>query len=92
MFKPQAAFSGFSVNDQAKSKEFYTGILGLKVDDGPMGLTLHLPGGATVFVYPKKDHVPATSESGRIGIFGTRGTARMAPRNRAAGASRHLVR
>ena len=33
MFKPQAAFSGFSVNDQAKAKEFYTGILGLKVDD-----------------------------------------------------------
>ena len=60
MFKPQAAFSGFSVNDQAKAKEFYSGILGLKVDDGPMGLTLHLPGGATVFVYPKKDHVPAT--------------------------------
>ena len=25
-----------------------------------MGLTLHLPGGSTVFVYPKKDHVPAT--------------------------------
>jgi catechol 2,3-dioxygenase-like lactoylglutathione lyase family enzyme len=60
MFKPQAAFSGFSVNDQAKAKEFYTGTLGLKVDDGPMGLTIHLPGGATVYAYPKKDHVPAT--------------------------------
>ncbi len=60
MFKPQAAFSDFSVNDQAKAREFYTGTLGLKVDDGPMGLTLHLPGGATVYAYPKKDHVPAT--------------------------------
>ena len=60
MFNPQAAFSGFSVNDQARAKEFYTGILGLKVDDSHMGLTIHLPGGSTVFVYPKKDHVPAT--------------------------------
>ena len=60
MFSPQAAFSGFSVNDTAKAKEFYSGILGLKVEDGPMGLTIHLPGGSTVYVYPKKDHVPAS--------------------------------
>jgi catechol 2,3-dioxygenase-like lactoylglutathione lyase family enzyme len=60
MFKAQAAFSGFSVSDQAKTREFYSEVLGLKVDDGPMGLTLHLPGGGTVFAYSKKDHVPAT--------------------------------
>ena len=33
MFQAKAAFSGFSVNDLAKAKEFYAGTLGLKVDD-----------------------------------------------------------
>ena len=60
MFKPRTAFSGFSVNNLAQAREFYTGILGLKVDSGAMGLTLHLPGGATVFVYAKDNHQPAT--------------------------------
>lgn len=60
MFKARGAFSGFSVDSLAKAKEFYTGTLGLKVDDQAMGLRLHLPGGATVFVYPKEDHQPAT--------------------------------
>ena len=58
--KVKAAFSGFSVNDLAKSNEFYTKTLGLKVDDEGMGLSLHLPGGGTVFIYPKPDHQPAT--------------------------------
>jgi catechol 2,3-dioxygenase-like lactoylglutathione lyase family enzyme len=60
MFTPRAAFSGFSVDDLAKAKEFYSGILGLKVDDQGMGLNLHLPGGGSVFVYPKANHLPAT--------------------------------
>ena len=60
MFKAKAAFSGFSVNDLAKAKEFYTNTLGLKVDDEGVGLRLHLPGGVTVFAYPKDDHQPAT--------------------------------
>ena len=60
MFKAKAAFSGFSVNDLARAKEFYTEALGLKVDDEGAGLSLHLPGGATVFAYPKDDHQPAT--------------------------------
>ena len=58
--KVKAAFSGFSVNDLAKSNEFYTKTLGLKVDDEGMGLSLHLPDGGTVFIYPKPDHQPAT--------------------------------
>jgi catechol 2,3-dioxygenase-like lactoylglutathione lyase family enzyme len=58
--KVKAAFSGFSVDDLAKSKEFYTMTLGLKVDDEGVGLRLHLPGGGTVFLYPKNDHLPAT--------------------------------
>jgi catechol 2,3-dioxygenase-like lactoylglutathione lyase family enzyme len=60
MFTPRAAFSGFSVDDIAKAQEFYSGILGLKVDKNVMGLTLHLPKGATVFVYSKDNHQPAT--------------------------------
>jgi catechol 2,3-dioxygenase-like lactoylglutathione lyase family enzyme len=60
MFTAKAAFSGFSVDDLAKAKEFYSGVLGLTVDDQGMGLNLHLPGGGSVFVYPKADHQPAT--------------------------------
>jgi catechol 2,3-dioxygenase-like lactoylglutathione lyase family enzyme len=60
MFKPMAAFSGFSVDDKEKAKTFYTKTLGLVVGSDTMGLTLHLPGGATVFVYPKDNHQPAT--------------------------------
>jgi catechol 2,3-dioxygenase-like lactoylglutathione lyase family enzyme len=57
----KTAFSGFSVNDLEKAKAFYTETLKLKVDDQKgMGLNLHLPGGATVFIYGKADHVPAT--------------------------------
>jgi len=60
MFKAKAAFSGFSVDDLAKTKEFYTETLGLTVDDEGVGVRLQLPGGAGVFAYPKKDHQPAT--------------------------------
>jgi len=60
MFQAKTAFSGFSVNDLAKAKEFYAGTLGLKVDDEGVGMRLHLPGGGTVFAYPKDDHQPAT--------------------------------
>jgi catechol 2,3-dioxygenase-like lactoylglutathione lyase family enzyme len=60
MFKAKAAFSGFSVDDLAKSKEFYRETLGLKVDEEGVGVRLHLPGGGTVFAYPKDDHQPAT--------------------------------
>jgi catechol 2,3-dioxygenase-like lactoylglutathione lyase family enzyme len=58
--KAKAAFSGFSVNDLAKSKEFYTETLGLKVDNEGVGMRIQLPGGGTVFFYPKDDHQPAT--------------------------------
>lgn len=61
MFEPRGAFSGFSVDDLATAEAFYSGTLGLSVEDaGGMGLTLHLPGGASVFVYAKADHRPAT--------------------------------
>jgi catechol 2,3-dioxygenase-like lactoylglutathione lyase family enzyme len=61
MFQSKSAFSGFSVKDTAAAKAFYTDKLGLQVDDGEMGMTLHLPNSeATVFVYPKENHEPAT--------------------------------
>lgn len=61
MLKDSKAFSGYSVKDVKKAREFYEGVLGLKVSeqDG-MGLDLHLDGGRHVFLYPKDDHKPAT--------------------------------
>jgi predicted enzyme related to lactoylglutathione lyase len=60
MFKAQAAFSGFSVDDQAKAKDFYTKTLGLELSDESMGLNFKLPGGGGLFIYPKDGHRPAT--------------------------------
>ena len=61
LFKHSKAFSGFSVNDLQKAKQFYQDILGLEVFDNPMGLIgLNLEGGHPVMIYPKPDHVPAT--------------------------------
>jgi catechol 2,3-dioxygenase-like lactoylglutathione lyase family enzyme len=61
MFQPKGAFSGFSVNDLAKAKEFYSATLGLRVEDEPAGLSLHVPGRErAILIYPKPDHQPAT--------------------------------
>ncbi len=60
MLQPSKAFSGFSVNDIQKAKDFYSNTLGLKITE-PMGqLSLQLSEGNHVFVYEKRDHVPAT--------------------------------
>jgi Predicted ring-cleavage extradiol dioxygenase len=61
MFKHTKAFSGFSVNDLQKAKNFYGNVLGLQVTDNPMGLIeLHVEGSHNILVYPKPDHTPAT--------------------------------
>ena len=61
MLTNSKAFSGFSVDDTQKAKEFYGRTLGLEVKDEPMGtLGLHLAGGNTVLIYPKPNHSPAT--------------------------------
>jgi catechol 2,3-dioxygenase-like lactoylglutathione lyase family enzyme len=60
MFQAKAAFSGFSVDDLAKATAFYRETLGFNVTEEAAGMRLHLPGGSTVFVYPKADHQPAT--------------------------------
>jgi catechol 2,3-dioxygenase-like lactoylglutathione lyase family enzyme len=60
MLKDSHAFSGFSSNDIPKAQEFYAMTLGLEVTEANGLLTLHLAGGATVIIYPKDDHEPAT--------------------------------
>jgi len=60
VLKDSRAFSGFSVDDVPKAKEFYSGTLGVKVSEENGMLTLHLAGATTVLVYPKADHKPAT--------------------------------
>jgi predicted enzyme related to lactoylglutathione lyase len=61
MFKDTKAFSGFSVNDLQKAKEFYHGILGLEISENEMGiLTLHFSGATKIIIYPKPNHEPAT--------------------------------
>ncbi|MGS2591754.1 VOC family protein [Streptomyces hebeiensis] len=54
------AFSGFAVNDIEEAKRFYTGTLGLEVTEEHGLLHLLLGGGASVLVYPKPEHTPAT--------------------------------
>ena len=60
MFKDVGAYSGFSVNDISKAKDFYEGTLGLDVAEANGSLQLKLGGGGSVFVYPKENHEPAT--------------------------------
>ena len=60
MLGDSKAFSGFSVNDIGKAKEFYGRTLGLKVSESNGLLTLHLAGGNNVLIYPKPNHTPAT--------------------------------
>lgn len=60
MFAPRTAFSGYSVDDLTKAKDFYTQVLGLRLTDESMGLNFDLPRGGHLFVYPKENHQPAT--------------------------------
>lgn len=60
MFGSAKAFSGFSVDDVPRAKEFYGQTLGLEVSEANDILEMHLGGGGTVIAYPKDDHTPAT--------------------------------
>jgi predicted enzyme related to lactoylglutathione lyase len=60
MFSPSAAFSGFTVNDMAQAKEFYSTMLGLTFKDDVGGTQIELPGGNKVWMYQKDDHQPAS--------------------------------
>ncbi|TDE00768.1 VOC family protein [Jiangella asiatica] len=60
MFKDAKAFSGFSVNDIPRAKEFYGQTLGLDVSEENDALMLNIAGGNPILVYPKDNHTPAT--------------------------------
>lgn len=62
MFAKTKAFSGFSVDDRGRAKEFYGETLGLEVSEGEMEmlLELHIEGGNDILVYEKPDHQAAT--------------------------------
>ncbi len=59
MLEKSKAFSGFSVNDTQKAKEFYSRTLGLEISESNGLLKLHLAGGTMVLIYPKPNHLPA---------------------------------
>jgi catechol 2,3-dioxygenase-like lactoylglutathione lyase family enzyme len=60
MLENSKAFSGFSVDDVPKAKDFYSNTLGLRVTEAHGRLTLHFAGDREAFVYPKPNHAPAT--------------------------------
>ena len=61
MFKDTKAFSGFSVDDVERAKEFYGETLGMSVSEENGILTLEIGGERPVIAYPKGDaHEPAS--------------------------------
>jgi catechol 2,3-dioxygenase-like lactoylglutathione lyase family enzyme len=60
MFENTKAFSGFSVDDLGRAKQFYGETLGLKVSEENGIVTLHIAGDRDTIIYPKDDHTPAT--------------------------------
>lgn len=63
MIQNSKAFSGFSVNDLAKAREFYGKTLGLNVYDDkrmPDLLNLQINEGNIILIYPKPNHTSAT--------------------------------
>ncbi|RCS63181.1 VOC family protein [Microbacterium sp. JB110] len=62
MFENSDAFSGMSSDDIAASHTFYEDVLGLTVKDEGMGglISVQLPKGGAVLIYPKENHEPAT--------------------------------
>lgn len=62
MLQHSKAFSGFSVDNTQKAKQFYGETLELEVSENQkMGiLTLYISGGNQIIIYPKSNHTPAT--------------------------------
>ncbi|WP_114938137.1 VOC family protein [Mucilaginibacter endophyticus] len=63
MLEESKAFSGFSVDDPAKAKAFYAGVLGLNVTEVPEMeglLNLNINGSTPILIYTKPNHTPAT--------------------------------
>jgi catechol 2,3-dioxygenase-like lactoylglutathione lyase family enzyme len=60
MLKDSKAFSGFSVDDIPRAKEFYGETLGLDVSEENGMLTLQITPDRPTLVYPKPNHEPAS--------------------------------
>ena len=60
MFNPTSAYSGFTVDDLATAKAFYTDTLGLTVEERVGGMKIQLPDGHVVWAYPRSNHQPTT--------------------------------
>jgi predicted enzyme related to lactoylglutathione lyase len=60
MFEQAHTFSGISVDDIGAAKRFYGETLGLPCTEAMGGLRVELPDGASLWIYPKPDHQPAT--------------------------------
>jgi len=60
VFEKTKAFSGFSVDDIERARQFYEGTLGLNVTEENGMLGLNVPDGGNIMIYPKPDHTPAT--------------------------------
>jgi catechol 2,3-dioxygenase-like lactoylglutathione lyase family enzyme len=60
MLEHSRAFSGFSVDDIPRAKQFYGETLGLRVTEEHGMLTLHTVGDRNTLIYPKSNHEPAT--------------------------------
>ena len=60
MFGKTKAFSGFSVDDVAKARQFYGETLGLDVTEENGMLAIHIADGGDIMAYPKEVHTPAT--------------------------------
>ena len=60
MFRSNNAYSGFSVNDIAKARGFYSQTLGMEVTETNGMLELHIANGNKILIYPKPNHIPAS--------------------------------
>jgi len=59
MLQSSLAFSGFTVKSLDEANDFYSNVLGLKVEDTGMGLRVHLGGDHQAFMYQKDTQVAA---------------------------------
>lgn len=59
MLDIESIFTGFSVDDITKAKDFYGNLLGLTLEEGMGGVALQFPSSGTVWMYHKDDHQPA---------------------------------
>jgi predicted enzyme related to lactoylglutathione lyase len=60
MFKPLQTYNGFSINDLAAAKQFYSEVLGLQVTEEGPGMRIQHVGGGSAIAYVKDDHEPAS--------------------------------